>query len=216
MSVTLYDKIINSANIHNTADFQTKMDLLHGFLYEYNKNVNLTRIVEYDDYMTKHVCDSLFLGIAFKELTEKKLSVCDIGCGAGFPSLVLAAAYPHWSVTAVDSIGKKTTFVQLAAEKLGLKNINVVTGRTNELNRKTEWKKRFDIVTARAVATAKTVYNDARNFPKDSGRFILYKTPEQLKEDLPEIKSAASNRKWQITPVFELPGDAGSRQFLFY
>ena len=130
--------------------------------------------------------------------------------------MVLAAAYPDWQITAVDSIGKKTTFVKLAAEKLNLANITVITGRTNELNRKKDWHKRFDIVTARAVATAKTVYSDARNFPKDSGRFILYKTPDQLREDLPEIKKAASNKKWITTPVFELPENAGSRQFLYY
>jgi hypothetical protein len=62
----------------------------------------------------------------------------------------------------------------------------------------------------------RTVYTDARNFPKTSGRFILYKTPEQLKEDLPEIRSCASHKNWKVTEIFELPDSAGSRQFLFY
>ena len=214
--MSAYQKIILDANVQNPENFCRKIDILHNFLYEYNQNVNLTRITEYEDYIVKHICDSLLLGVAFKELTAKSLSLCDIGCGAGFPSLVLACAYPEWKITAVDSIGKKTTFVCLAAEKLELANIEVITGRTNELNRKKEWHNRFDIVTARAVATAKTVYTDAKNFPKQSGRFILYKTPDQLQEDLPEIKKCASHKSWKVTPVFELPSDAGSRQFLYY
>lgn len=214
--MTDYQTIINSAKVKFPGIFRSKIDELHKFLCEYNEKVNLTRITEYEDYIIKHICDSLLIGAAFPELTEKNISLCDIGCGAGFPSLVLSCAYPNWQITAVDSIGKKTTFVKLAAEKLNLSNIEVVTGRTNELNRKAEWKKRFDIVTARAVATAKTVYSDARNFPKASGRFILYKTPEQLKEDLPQIKSAASDKKWQTSVIFELPSGAGRRQFLYY
>lgn len=214
--MTDYSDVIAKAKVKDIDGFRVRMDTLHTFLCEYNEKVNLTRITEYNDYIQKHVCDSLLLGAAFQELTEKKLKICDIGCGAGFPSLVLAAAYPLWHITAVDSIGKKTTFVKLAAEKLDLANIDVFTGRTNELNRKAEWKNRFDIVTARAVATARTVYTDARNFPKTSGRFILYKTPEQLKEDLPEIRSCASHKNWKVTEIFELPDSAGSRQFLFY
>lgn len=211
-----YQTIIENAKVTEKDKFRQLMDDLHVFLCEYNAKVNLTRITDYDDYINKHICDSLLLGAAFPELTERKISVCDIGCGAGFPSLVLAAAYPHWQITAMDSIAKKTTFVSLAGEKLNLQNLTVFTGRSNELNRKAEWKNRFDIVTARAVATAKTVYTDARNFPKQNGRFILYKTPDQLAEDLPQIRIAASNKKWQTTNIYELPNDAGSRQFLFY
>lgn len=211
-----YASIISAAEVADHENFKKRMDILHEFLVDYNSKVNLTRITGYEDYILKHVCDSLLLGVAFKELTRRPLSICDIGCGAGFPSLVLAAAYPGWEITAVDSIGKKTTFVKLAAEKLQMANIEVVTGRTNELNRKADWKKRFDIVTARAVAAARTVYTDARNFPKDSGRFILYKTPEQLKEDFPEIQNTAPKRKWQLSEIFELPGNTGKRQFLYY
>lgn len=214
--MTDYQSIMNSAKVEEQEKFRKLMDELHEFLCEYNEKVNLTRITDYQDYINKHVCDSLLIGAAFPELTGRELKICDIGCGAGFPSLVLAAAYPKWQITAMDSIAKKTTFVKLAAEKLGLVNIDVFTGRTNELNRKAEWKNRFDIVTARAVATARTVYTDARNFPKTSGRFILYKTPEQLKEDLPEIRSCASHKNWKVTEIFELPDSAGSRQFLFY
>lgn len=211
-----YKTIIDNANVSDKEKFCQIMDELHCFLCEYNEKVNLTRITDYQDYINKHICDSLLLGAAFPELTERKLSICDIGCGAGFPSLVLAAAYPEWEITALDSIAKKTTFVKLAGEKFNLKNLSVFTGRSNELNRKAEWKNRFDIVTARAVSTAKTVYTDARNFPKTNGRFILYKTPDQLAEDLPQIKIAAANKKWRITDVFELPDNAGSRQFLYY
>ena len=63
--------------------------------------------------------------------------------------------------------------------------MRVVTGRSCELNRKGEFKSRFDVVTARAVAPAPVIWKDAGNFTNRHGRFILYKTPEQAAEDLP-------------------------------
>ena len=62
-----------------------------------------------------------------------------LAAGAGFPSLVLAMAFENLSVTAIDSIGKKTAFVESAGHELGLDNLEVITGRSRELNRKPEF-----------------------------------------------------------------------------
>lgn len=210
-------KVCLECQVKNSDKFIAQIDKLFEILIEYNKNVNLTRITEYEDFLIKHVIDSLIIGKFFPEFSKYPLSVADIGCGAGFPSLVLALAYPNLQVTAIDSIAKKTAFVKFAGETLGLTNLKVITGRSKEMNCKFAYKSRFDIVTARAVADAKTVYLEAKNFPKKSGgSFILYKTPEQLVEDFPSIKQADSFHKWQVSEVYELPNSSGSRQFLYY
>ena len=190
---------------------------LRELLAEANRTVNLTRIVEPETFAVKHVADSLSIARVFPEFRSEPLSVADIGCGAGFPSLVLALAFPQLRVTAIDSTGKKTAFVERAAATLGLRNCQVTTGRSCELAHQGTCKHRFDVVTARAVAPARTIWKDARDFPNRRGRFILYKTPEQAATDLPEVAEASRRNgiTWSLTPVFELPENCGSRLFLY-
>lgn len=195
--------------------FVAACDCLRELLVEANKITNLTRIVEPEDFAVKHVADSLSIGRFFPEITTDRLKIADIGCGAGFPALILALAYPQLKICAIDSIGKKTRFVEHAAAELKLTNLEVVTGRSRELNHRGEFKHRFDLVTARAVAHSLVIYNDAKDFTNRPGRFILYKTPDQLAEELPELRKATT-RNWQTTEVFTLPGSDAPRQFLFF
>lgn len=195
-------------------NFAKKCAVLREYLIEVNQTTNLTRITEENDFNIKHVADSLGLPLSFPELTKESLRIADLGCGAGFPSLILALAFPHWHITSIDSTGKKINFVRSAAEKLGLSNLTAVHGRVNELNRKKEFQFKFDIVTARAVATAPSLARDASNFPAKNGSFILYKTPGQAEEDMPVLLKDFKNFKWQTTDTYQLPGDAGTRLFV--
>lgn len=192
--------------------FAEKCALLHRLLAEYNTRINLTRLTSEEDFYFKHVADSLSIARFFPEIAEKKLAIADIGCGAGFPSLVLALAFPQLHITAIDSIGKKITFVQLAAENLGLDNLTAIHGRSVELNCRQEYQHRFDIVTARAVAPTPKIYKEANRFIRKNGRYIFYKTPSQAAEEAPLLKEM-KNIFWENTPVFTLPGDAGERVF---
>ena len=195
-------------------NFAAKCALLRAYLIEVNTTTNLTRITEENDFNIKHAADSLGLPLCFPDLLEKNLRIADLGCGAGFPSLILALAFPHWQITSIDSTGKKINFVRSAAEKLGLSNLTAVHGRVNELNRKPEFQFKFDIVTARAVATAPSLARDASNFPAKNGSFILYKTPGQAEEDMPILLKDFKNFSWQTTEPYQLPGDAGTRLFV--
>lgn len=204
--------------LHDPEGFVAGVDKLYELVIETNKTMNLTRIVEPEEFRIKHVADSLAIAREFPEFASEYLKVADIGCGAGFPSLVLAMAFPNLKVTPIDSTGKKAAFVDHTAQALGLRNVNVVNGRSCELNRRSRFKHQFDVVTARAVAPAPVVYGDADNFPKrKTGRFILYKTPEQAAEDLPalEIMCAKLPIKWHVTETFSLPENAGKRLFLY-
>ena len=193
--------------------FVHKCEELRCFLEEVNKEVNLTRITGKTDFELKHAADSLLLPIAFPELATRELKIADIGCGAGFPSLILALAFPHWQITAIDSIGKKVNFVRQAAGKLQLTNLTAIQGRAVELNRKAEFQKRFDIVTARAVAPSPKLYRETDKFPIGNGRWIFYKTPGQAAEELPEL-SRIKNINWEVSPEITLPGEAGTRVFV--
>ena len=206
------------AKVHDFDMLIEKCTMLYQILCIANEQVNLTRIDSEEGFWIKHVADSLMLGVAFPDLTTKPLRVGDIGCGAGFPSLVLAMAYPKWEISAIDSVGKKTAFVESAAVGLELKNLEVINGRTREMGHRPMYQRKFDLLTARAVGVIPTIYADARRLIADRGRWIFYKTPEQAAQELETLKTnppPGARLKWQATAVEELPDGAGSRLFVY-
>ncbi|NOY74754.1 MAG: 16S rRNA (guanine(527)-N(7))-methyltransferase RsmG [Kiritimatiellaeota bacterium] len=191
----------------------TDMRLL---LIRENLKSNLTRVTESEEFWVKHVFDSLLVADAYPEAFTEGASFADIGCGAGFPSLVLAAAFPKIRFTAIDSRAKKTAFVSLAARRLGLRNITVVTGRGRELARKKEFQNRFDVVTARAVADAATVFREVRAMLAPRAEIILYKSPGTVETEIREASAAktTADLRWSASSLYALPYGMGERVFL--
>jgi 16S rRNA (guanine527-N7)-methyltransferase len=204
-------------NVPDSTDFVSKMTKLYDLLLKTNREVNLTRIQSEEDYWIKHVADSLAVARYFPRLSNTELTIADIGCGAGFPSLVLAAAFDNLRITAIDSIGKKTAFVESAARELNLNNLEVITGRSKELNRKAEYIERFDIVTARAVSDLRTLFREARKFIKADGQFIFFKTLEQAEVEVPQVSRDTKkySLSWEQTEIFSLPCNSGKRLFVY-
>jgi 16S rRNA (guanine527-N7)-methyltransferase len=92
----------------------------------------------------RHLVNCALLG----ELIPDGATVCDIGSGAGLPGLVLAIARPDLSMTLVEPLLRRTTFLEEAAATLELGNVEVVRGRADALH----GARTFDVVTSRAVA----------------------------------------------------------------
>lgn len=138
---------------------------------EANKKFNLTAIKDLDEFYIKHIADSL---IGISEIPEGA-ELCDIGSGAGFPSVPIAAARGDVSVTALDSTAKKMAFVAETAKSVGLDNLKTVAGRAEE-QRKLFGK--FDAVTARAVSALPILLELGMPLLKVGGRLIAYKTDE--------------------------------------
>lgn len=187
---------------------------LYVYLCEENKKSNLTRILSEEDFWIKHVADSLLLFEYKPEIAQPGINIADLGCGAGFPALVLALAFPDITVIAIDSIAKKIKFVANAAVMLELKNLQVVTGRGRELAVKTEWSRKFDFVTARAVSEAKKVFREVRRMLKPEGEMVLYKTPETAEQEICEIRKTATGFSWEVSKTYQLPDNKGDRCFL--
>lgn len=197
--------------------FIRRCKILRDFLTEENKKYNLTRLTSSYEFWIKHIADSLFIVKFFPEIITVDLLIADIGCGAGFPSIVLASAFPNIKVTAVDSSRKKANFVETAGKMLDLRNLSVVTMRAGEMARCNKWTGKFDIITARAVSDSKSLFAEVRNMLKQNGKIILYKTPSQVEKEICEIRkfSAGYGFDWDKTSSFSLPAAAGKRQFLW-
>ena len=212
------DKIFqdNLKKVHIPRNFFERFQQFYDFLLTENQKYNITRITECEEYWIKHIYDSLLLAECFPEIAERELKLLDIGCGGGFPSLILAAAFPDLSITAVDSIRKKTEFVKLAAERLNLENLIVMTSRGRELSVQEEFQSNFDIITARAVADCSVIYRETRRMLNEKGSYLLFKTPAKVDDELSAVRARSKGNGfvWDISPVFELPMGMGQRVFV--
>ncbi len=142
-----------------------------------NAKFNLTAITDPDAIVEKHLIDSLTAADKIAEMADSApLSLLDVGSGAGFPSLPIAAALPHLSVTALDSTAKKCVYMNETAAAAKIANFKAVSGRAEELAaRGAPMRASFDFVTARAVANLPVLCELCLPFLKTGGIFLALK-----------------------------------------
>jgi len=139
-------KELESLNISLTDKQLEQFDKYYNLLIEYNKVMNLTGITDKDEVYLKHFYDSLTLVKAYD--FNKELSICDVGSGAGFPSIPLKIAFPNIKVVIVDALNKRLEFLKVVINELGLDNVTLIHSRAEELDKR----EYYDIVTSRALA----------------------------------------------------------------
>jgi 16S rRNA (guanine527-N7)-methyltransferase len=109
------------------------------------------------------------------ELMPEGSSVCDIGTGAGLPGIVIAIRRPDLRVTLVEPLLRRTTFLDLAVERMGLTNVAVHRGRAEEMHRDPQWAGGFDVVTSRAVAPMERLARWSLPLVRERGLFLAMK-----------------------------------------
>ncbi|MEM1254242.1 MAG: 16S rRNA (guanine(527)-N(7))-methyltransferase RsmG [Cyanobacteria bacterium P01_H01_bin.21] len=153
---------------------------LYQEIVEGNRQVNLTRITEPDEFWEKHLWDSLS-GLAPWYEPEKPewlptvKRVIDIGTGGGFPGLPVAIARPRWQVTLLDSTRKKITFLETLCQQLELANTDFVADRAEAAGRALKHRAQYDLAMVRAVGPASTCAEYALPLLKKSGFAILFR-----------------------------------------
>jgi 16S rRNA (guanine527-N7)-methyltransferase len=180
-------------------------------LIAYNEHTNLTRITEEDEVYFKHFFDSLTI---LKVIDLSKVnSICDMGAGAGFPSIPLKIVYPHLEVTIIDSLQKRIKFLNLLCDKLKLSKVTLIHDRIENFALKQQ--DEFDIVTARALGNMQLILELGIPMTKVNGHFIAYKS-NQYHDELASSKHAMHILKTSLEEVseFDLPLDYGKRALL--
>ena len=170
------EKLIDGAlhlGLSLTGQQVERFQLYYDELVDWNRKMNLTAIVDYEEVQVKHFLDSLTLTMVLSDTPAK---VVDVGTGAGLPGIALKIAYPNIELTLIDSTQKKALFLDHIVDVLKLDGVQVVTGRAEELAHDAQYREHFDAVLARGVAKLASLAELTLPFCAVGGAFIAMKT----------------------------------------
>lgn len=172
-------------------------------LNKWNSVYNLTSVRDPMQMVTLHVLDSLAAVPAFAGAQN----VLDVGAGGGLPGMVLAISRPDMKVSMIDTVHKKTAFLNQVKAELELANVTVYTKQVQQLEVKTK----FDVITSRAFADLSDFVNWSGHLLQEGGQFIALKgtAPEDERERLPA--------PWKVQKLQPLavPGLDAERHLVF-
>ena len=167
--------VLNNISEYVTDEYLEKFYILTDFMLETNKKMNLTALRDENSVIARHITDCLLAAKHLPQATNGTLKVLDVGSGGGMPCLPFAIVRPDIEITALDATAKKTAYIAVAAEHLGLKNVRILTGRAEELGTNPKYRENFDVVCARAVAELRVLTEWCVPFLKKDGHFLALK-----------------------------------------
>ena len=197
-----FRQLLAAKGIELTDQQMTQFDQYFHLLVEWNEKMNLTAITEEKEVYLKHFYDSVSLAF-FEDFASDK-AICDVGAGAGFPSIPLKIVFPSLNVTIVDSLNQ-----------LGLANVSLYHDRAETFGQKAEFRGAFDYVTARAVARLNVLSELCLPLVKKEGYFLALKaskSEEEINEAKPAI--ATLGGQFQKEVGFTLPITADERHIV--
>ena len=213
IDLSFFERALSQVGVSLPPDTLRRFDVYAQELVRYNQKVNLTAITLPEEIAVKHFTDSLTLlstpGI------PQGAKICDVGTGAGFPGMCLAIARPDLRVTLFDSVDKKLAFLR-SLSRLTETPVEIVHVRAEDAGKRSQYRERFDLVTARAVASLETLSEYCVPLVRVGGLFAPLKAPLSPEEAQRGVGAAANlgaslKRRERIT----LPGGA-EREILIF
>ncbi|MCD7035287.1 16S rRNA (guanine(527)-N(7))-methyltransferase RsmG [Metabacillus sp. GX 13764] len=213
MELSNLQEMLQEKGISLSQQQLSQFDKYYELLVEWNEKMNLTSITDREEVILKHFYDSVSAAFYFD--FKKPLSLCDVGAGAGFPSIPIKICFPELSVTIVDSLNKRITFLENLANELGLSNVSFRHDRAETFGQNKAYREKFDVVTARAVARMSVLSELCLPLVKKGGSFIAMKAAsanEELKAA--EKAIAVLGGKVEKSHSFELPIEKSDRSII--
>ncbi len=212
----LLDQGARELGVNLSAGQLEQFELYYRELAEGNEQANLTAVTAYEEAQVKHFLDSLTVCLPFrgKPVRERPDAppdnlpgverVVDVGSGAGFPGLPLKLAFPRLELHLIESVGKKTAFLEHISGVLGLRGVTVHTGRAETLARRPELRDGFDLALARGVARLPLLLEYTLPFCRPGGYAIALKHGG-LEAELAEARFALFELGGRAAGVFPVP-----------
>lgn len=182
-------------------------------LVEWNEKINLTAITDEEDVYLKHFYDSI--SAAFYHDFTKELHICDVGAGAGFPSIPLKICFPDLQVTIVDSLKKRINFLNELAVNLDISGVAFHHDRAESFGKDKKFRESFDIVTARAVARMTVLSELCLPLAKKNGVFIAMKGSHS-EQEVTDSNAAIKLLGGELDTIhtFTLPNENSERSII--
>ncbi|MCP3657097.1 MULTISPECIES: 16S rRNA (guanine(527)-N(7))-methyltransferase RsmG [Herbaspirillum] len=184
-----------------------KLMAYQALLAKWNKVYNLTALRDPAQMVTHHLLDSLSAVSAFAGAQR----VLDVGAGGGLPGIVLAIwaaeAQPQMQITLVDTVSKKTAFLNQVKAQLHLGNVTVLHARVEQL----PVEQQYDVITSRAFAELKDFVTWSNHLLQQGGKYIA------LKGVLPQEEIDRLPAGWKVQQVqpLQVPGLDAERHLIF-
>lgn len=200
MSKTLFYEKLKEHGIILNENQKNQFEIYKKLLVEWNEKMNLTAITDEDGIYEKHFLDCILPSFTCAFNGE----ICDVGAGAGFPSIPLKIVYPDLKVTIVEPLGKRIQFLTHLIKALG---IEVTLENKRSEDYVLEKREYFDVVCARAVANLTLLSEICIPLVKKGGRFITLKG-QYGEVELSEAKFALKELgvELELTSTYELEG----------
>jgi 16S rRNA (guanine527-N7)-methyltransferase len=204
---------LKEKGISLTQDQIDQFELYFETLVEWNEKMNLTAITDKAEVYLKHFYDSITASFYFD--FTKPFHLCDVGAGAGFPSIPLKIVFPHIEVTIVDSLNKRISFLNHLANELKLENVHFIHDRAETFGVNPLYRENFDVVTARAVARMSVLSELCLPLVKVGGHFIAMKAAH-ANDELANGKKAITTLGGRLEEMFTftLPMEESERNIL--
>lgn len=170
-------------------------------LKEWNNKINLTTITDDYEIIVKHFLDSISLVKC--GLLKDGISLIDVGTGAGFPGIPIKILFPGIKVVLLDSLNKRVKFLNEVIQQLKLENIYAVHGRAEDMARDKDYRGKFNISTARAVANMTVLSEYCIPFVKEGGYFLAMKGPS-AEDELKDGKNAIGTLGGKVKEIIEV------------
>lgn len=213
MKVEQFQEMLAEKGINLSANQLDQYRKYYQILIEWNEKMNLTAITEKEAVYLKHFFDSLSASFYFD--FSEPLHICDVGAGAGFPSIPIKIAFPNIKVTIVDSLNKRIQFLEHLAKQLELKDVRFIHDRAETFARKQEHRQAYDVVMARAVARLSVLSELCLPLVKVNGKFIAMKAAN-ANEELMAAEKAISVLGGKLDKIhsFLLPLEESERNII--
>lgn len=201
---------------HIATDGHARLARFVTALLDENSRHNLTAVRDEAGVWARHICDALALLPLLD--AEQPARLLDVGSGGGLPGMPLACVRPELNVTLLDSTRKKIDATTRIAAAAGVQNVRGIWGRAESLAHEPTHRERFDLVTARAVASLDQLVELCAAFVRVGGLCVFPKSQQGVAAELPAALPIARRCgiAHESTHAYRLPDESTDRVLVIF
>jgi 16S rRNA (guanine527-N7)-methyltransferase len=183
---SVIDDGLRAGGLGLDASQRTAIDRHIRLLVVWNSAINLTALRTPEQMARNHVLDSVIFAPVVRELAGERVTMLDIGTGAGFPGIALAVLLRPARAALVESVGKKARFLEVASRAVGEAltqtgdassvQLDVLPERAEDLADEADHRETWDVVVARAVGSMAEVAELGLPLARVGGHVVAWKS----------------------------------------